>query len=210
MRTVMESARVLTKEPENYEARAEVMWAGSLSHNGLTGCGAGGDWMTHKLEHELGGLYDVAHGAGLAAVWGSWARYVYRFCPERFARFAVHVLGLPAGADAEETALRGIGAMEDFALRGIGAMEDFYRELGMPPASGSWGWRPPRRSWPCWPASARRPAAGAAVPSAAWRRPIWPPSTAWRCENGGKQEGARLLKKPRPLRLLKHLYARDR
>ena len=77
--------------------------------------------MTHKLEHELGGLYDVAHGAGLAAVWGSWARYVYRSCPERFARFAVHVLGLPAGADAEET-----------ALRGIGAMEDFYRELGMP------------------------------------------------------------------------------
>ena len=121
MRTVMESARVLTKEPENYEARAEVMWAGSLSHNGLTGCGAGGDWMTHKLEHELGGLYDVAHGAGLAAVRGSWARYVYRSCPERFARFAVHVLGLPAGADAEET-----------ALRGIGAMEDFYRELGMP------------------------------------------------------------------------------
>ena len=121
MRTVMESARVLTKEPENYEARAEVMWAGSLSHNGFTGCGAGGDWMTHKLEHELGGLYDVAHGAGLAAVWGSWARYVYRSCPERFARFAVHVLGLPAGADAEET-----------ALRGIGAMEDFYRELGMP------------------------------------------------------------------------------
>ena len=179
MRTVMESARVLTKEPENYEARAEVMWAGSLSHNGFTGCGAGGDWMTHKLEHELGGLYDVAHGAGLAAVWGSWARYVYRSCPERF-----------SGA--------------------LGPWRTSTGSWACPPASGSWGWRPPRRSWPCWPASARRPAAGAAVLSAAWRRPIWPPSTAWRCENGGKQEGARLLKKPRPLRLLKHLYARDR
>ena len=53
------------------------MWAGSLSHNGLMSCGNdGGDWATHQIEHELGGMYDVAHGAGLAAVWGSWARYV--------------------------------------------------------------------------------------------------------------------------------------
>lgn len=63
------------KDPENYEARAEIMWCGSLSHNGLTGCGTcGGDWATHLIEHELGGMFDVAHGAGLAAVWGSWAR----------------------------------------------------------------------------------------------------------------------------------------
>ena len=77
LRTVMNNAEILVKDPKNYDARAEVMWAGSLSHNGLTGCGSdGGDWMTHKLEHELGGLYDVAHGAGLTAIWGSWARYV--------------------------------------------------------------------------------------------------------------------------------------
>ena len=64
------------------------MWAGSLSHNGLTGCGTdGGDWATHKLEHELGGMFDVAHGAGLAAIWGSWARYV---CGERIERCRHH------------------------------------------------------------------------------------------------------------------------
>lgn len=122
MRTVMHNAEILLREPKNYEARAEVMWAGSLSHNGLTGCGTdGGDWSTHKLEHELGGMFDVAHGAGLAAVWGSWARYVYRARPDRFARFATHVLGLAPCPSDEQT-----------ALRGIEAMEAFYRSIHMP------------------------------------------------------------------------------
>ena len=94
IRTVMQSARVLKEDPENYDARAQVMWAGSLSHNGLTGCGTVGDWASHQLEHELGGMFDVAHGAGLAAVWGSWARYVYKEKPERFAQFAVNVMGV--------------------------------------------------------------------------------------------------------------------
>jgi len=122
MRTVMKFSRILADEPGNYEARAEVMWAGSLSHNGLTGCGTdGGDWSTHRLEHELGGMFDVAHGAGLAAVWGSWARYVYKERADRFAKFAVNVMDVRPGASDEET-----------ALRGIEAMEDFYRSIGMP------------------------------------------------------------------------------
>ena len=95
IRTVMKNAKILLENPKDYEARAEVMWAGSLSHNGLTGCGTdGGDWASHQLEHELGGMYDVAHGAGLSAVWGSWARYVMDARPERFARFAVQVMGV--------------------------------------------------------------------------------------------------------------------
>ena len=123
LRTVKENAKILAKDPKNYDARAEVMWAGSLSHNGLTGCGNdGGDWMTHKLEHELGGLYDVAHGAGLAAIWGSWARYVYKNCLPRFKRYAINVMGIPADA----------GTDEEIALKGIEAMEDFYREIKMP------------------------------------------------------------------------------
>ena len=66
MKNVMKYAKILKKDPENYEARAEIMWCGSLSHNGLTGCGTcGGDWATHLIEHELGGMFDVAHGAGL-------------------------------------------------------------------------------------------------------------------------------------------------
>ena len=122
LRTVKENALILVKDPKNYDARAEVMWAGSLSHNGLTGCGNdGGDWMTHKLEHELGGLYDVAHGAGLAAIWGSWARYVYKNCLPRFKRFALNVMGVPAS-----------GTDEEIALKGIEAMEDFYRQIKMP------------------------------------------------------------------------------
>lgn len=95
MRNVMHYARVLAGNPHDYKARAEIMWAGSLSHNGLTGCGTGGgDWSSHLLEHELGGLFDVAHGAGLAAVWGSWARYVCHAVLPRFSQFAVNVLGV--------------------------------------------------------------------------------------------------------------------
>lgn len=122
LRTVMQSAQTLAEDPENYDARAQVMWAGSLSHNGLTGCGTVGDWACHQLEHELGGMFDVAHGAGLAAVWGSWARYVYREKPERFAQFAVNVMGVTnAFSDPEST-----------ALEGIKKMESFYRSIAMP------------------------------------------------------------------------------
>ncbi len=122
LRTVMRNAEILVRDPQNYDARAEIMWAGSLSHNGLTGCGSdGGDWMPHKLEHELGGLYDVAHGAGLAAIWGSWARYVCKNCLPRFKQFAVNVMGVePVGPD------------EEIALKGIEAMEDFFRRIHMP------------------------------------------------------------------------------
>ena len=81
----------------------------------------GGDWATHKMEHEVGGLFDVAHGAGLAALWGSWARFVLDARPARFAQFATHVLGVTAGADDTET-----------ALKGIEAMEDFYHSIDMP------------------------------------------------------------------------------
>ncbi|MBQ3911704.1 MAG: iron-containing alcohol dehydrogenase [Lachnospiraceae bacterium] len=122
LRTVKKNALILKKDPKDYDARAEVMWAGSLAHNGLTGCGNdGGDWMTHKLEHELGGLYDVAHGAGLAAIWGSWARYVYKNCLHRFKRFALNVM------EVEDR-----GSDEEIALCGIEAMEDFYRSIDMP------------------------------------------------------------------------------
>lgn len=122
LRTVMKNALILHEEPDNYDARAEVMWAGSLSHNGLTGCGnTADDFVPHKLEHELGGMFDVTHGAGLAAVWGSWARYVYKDCLLRFVRYAVYVMDVTAKDSDEET-----------ALAGIDATEDFFREIGMP------------------------------------------------------------------------------
>ena len=122
LKTVIKNAKILVTDPKNYDARAEIMWAGSLAHNGLTGCGSdGGDWTPHKLEHELGGMFDVSHGAGLAAVWGSWARYVYKDCIMRFKKFAIDVMGVQ-NSDSDE----------EIALRGIEKMEDFYREIKMP------------------------------------------------------------------------------
>jgi alcohol dehydrogenase YqhD (iron-dependent ADH family) len=121
MKTVMKYALILKNNPKDKKARWEIMWAGSLSHNGLTGCGnAGNDFATHGLEHELSGMFDVAHGAGLAAVWGSWARYVYKDCLDRFYRYAVKVMEIEEG-DPEET-----------ALKGIEATEAFFRSIGMP------------------------------------------------------------------------------
>ena len=132
IRTVMKSSRILKQDPTNYEARAEVMWAGSLSHNGLTGCGTdGGDWASHQLEHELGGMFDVAHGAGLAAVWGSCARYVYKDRADRFAKLAENVLMVPHDDTPEKTALAGIEAMEDY-YRSVD-MPTSLRELGIEP-----------------------------------------------------------------------------
>lgn len=122
IQNVMKFSRVLLEDPNNYEARAELMWAGSLSHNGLTGVATGGgDWATHDIEHELGGLFDVAHGAGLAAVWGSWARYVAHVIPHRFEKFALEAM------EVEEA-----DSMDETIERGITAMEDFFREIGMP------------------------------------------------------------------------------
>ena len=132
MRTVITNAKILVDDPDNYDARAEVMWSGSLSHNGLTGCGNdGGDFASHLLEHEIGGMFDVAHGAGLAAIWGSWARYVIDNCTPRFAKFAVNVMGVEPGKDDMETGLKGIEAMEDF-YRAIN-MPTNLKELGIDP-----------------------------------------------------------------------------
>ena len=122
MKTVKKHAVILMTEPDNYESRAEVMWASSLSHNGITGCGTdGGDWATHKMEHELGGMFDCAHGAGLAAIWASWARYVYKERVDRFAKFAVNVMGVEPQENDDVT-----------ALKGIEAMEEFYHSINMP------------------------------------------------------------------------------
>ena len=137
MRTVMANSLTLRERPDDYDARAEIMWAGSLSHNGLTGCGSdGGDWATHMLEHELGGMFDVAHGAGLAAIWGSWARYVCDARLPRFCRFARNVMGV-SGAYERKTALAGIEAMENFYCSM--AMPTSLRELGIEPSEKQLG-----------------------------------------------------------------------
>ena len=122
----------VVKHPDDYASRATLMWAGSISHNGLTGTGRQSDFASHKMEHELGGMYDVAHGAGLCAIWGSWARYVLDVNPERFAQFAVNVFGVKENFyNVKETALLGIEAWEDWC-RKIG-MPTNLNELGVFP-----------------------------------------------------------------------------
>ena len=122
LRTVKNSALVVMEHPEDYRQRAQIMWAGSLAHNDLTECGTEKDFATHRLEHELSALFGVTHGAGLAAIWPSWARYVKARHLNRFVRFAVNVMGIENDfSNPDET-----------AEKGICAMEDFYRKIGMP------------------------------------------------------------------------------
>jgi alcohol dehydrogenase YqhD (iron-dependent ADH family) len=122
LRSMKDAIFAVLKNPEDYRYRAQIMWGGSLMHNGLTGCGVTDDWATHQLEHELSGMFDVTHGAGLAAIWPSWARYVMHENLSRFVRFAVNVMDIPNDfTDPEGT-----------ALKGIEAMERFYHAIGMP------------------------------------------------------------------------------
>ena len=122
LRRMKTAVFAVLKDPEDYRNRAQVMWGGSVAHNGLTGCGISDDWATHQLEHELSGMFDVTHGAGLAAIWPSWARYVMHENLSRFVRFAVNVMDVPNDfTDPEGT-----------ALKGIEAMERFYHDIGMP------------------------------------------------------------------------------
>ena len=122
LRTVKDAVFEVLKNPEDYRNRANIMWASSLSHNDLTECGTEKDFAVHKLEHELSGLFGVTHGAGLAALWGSWARYVMDKHVSRFVQFAVNVMGVTNDfTDPRAT-----------ALRGIEAIEHFFQQIGMP------------------------------------------------------------------------------
>lgn len=113
LKNVAKNGRIALDKHDDYEAMSEIMWCGSLSHNGLTGLGAEIDFATHKLGHELSGKFDVPHGESLSAVWASWARYVYKEEPQRFAIFAERVWGIHHEG-LTETALAGIAATEAY------------------------------------------------------------------------------------------------
>lgn len=120
--TVMNNAPIALANPTDYNARAEIMWAGCLAHNTLFQTGRIGDWASHKLEHELSALYDMAHGAGLAIMFPAWMKYVLpRGGAKKLAQFATRVLGV-----AED-----FGTVEEIATEGIARLEKFYRSLGL-------------------------------------------------------------------------------
>jgi alcohol dehydrogenase YqhD (iron-dependent ADH family) len=133
LRVVIKNGSIAANDPYDYHAMSELMWCGSLSHNGLTGLGAVSDFATHQLGHELSAKFNVAHGASLSAVWGSWAKYCYSVKQERFARFGQKVWGIEKDT-VEETALAAIektvsyfasiGAPTCFTELGIGIQDD--------------------------------------------------------------------------------------
>ena len=122
LRTVKDATPLVLANPEDYRQRAQIMWAGSLSHNDLTECGTEKDFATHRLEHELSALFGVTHGAGLAALWPSWARYTMKNHLSRFVQFAGNVMGIEVDYSYPE----------ETAERGIEALEEWFRKIGMP------------------------------------------------------------------------------
>ena len=127
--TMIKEVPKVLKDPDNYEARANIMWAGMVAHNNLVGVGRDQDWASHGIEHELSALYDVTHGAGLAVIFPAWMTYVYKHDINRFAQFAVRVWGCEMNsAHPEETAREGISRLKQF-LTSIG-MPINFKELG--------------------------------------------------------------------------------
>ena len=120
--TMIHEGHRVIEDPNNYEARANIMWAGMMGHNNSCGVGRIQDWASHDIEHELSALYDCAHGAGLAVVFPAWMTYVYKHDVMRFAKLAVRVWGCQMDfANPERT-----------ALEGISALRRFWKSLGMP------------------------------------------------------------------------------
>lgn len=124
MRTLIENGKTAYENQTDYDAMSEIMWCGSLSHNNLTGLGRPKDFACHKLGHEIGGMFDEAHGATLSAVWGSWARYVYKLDTARFARYGRKVWKIEDKGE------------EETAVSAIEATEEFFRFLHMPTCIG--------------------------------------------------------------------------
>jgi alcohol dehydrogenase YqhD (iron-dependent ADH family) len=122
MIAVKNAGLVAINEPDNYEARATLMWASSLSHNGLTGCGNNILFPVHKMEHDFSGLFDVAHAAGLSVLFPAWARFIYHYDIPKFSQFANRVWDIKM--DHEHP--------ENTALKGIEALTQYFRTIGMP------------------------------------------------------------------------------
>ena len=128
LRSVIDAGKIAIENPNDYNARATLMWASSLSHNGLTSCGRENFLAVHQLEHAVSGEYDsVAHGAGLAVLFPAWAKYVYKHNVPRFAGFARNVWGVVEDDDTLA------------AQKGIDAMAEYFASIGMPSKLSEFG-----------------------------------------------------------------------
>ena len=143
IRSLMDEAPVALAEPQNYEARANIMWAGTLAHNDIAGCGLSavptgraGGWESHALEHELSAFdTSITHGAGLAVIMPAWMRYVWRENPARFLKFALQVFDIEPIDNTDE-------AIEDAVTAAIDELQAFFVDMGMPRTLGEFGIAP--------------------------------------------------------------------
>ncbi len=132
LRSIRTAALTLMRDPHNYTARADIMWASTLAHNGIAGIGRDEDWTSHALEHEMSAMRtDVTHGAGLAVIMPAWMKYVYSANPYRFAELGREVFGLMPTGDVNQD-----------ALNAIDAVKSFFVSLGMPSYMEDFGFDP--------------------------------------------------------------------
>ena len=122
MKTIIDNALRLNIDPMDYNARAEIMLSGMVAHNGSLDMGRLGDWASHNIEHELSGIYDIAHGAGLSIIFPAWMKFVYKHDVNRFAQFANRVFNIDIN----------LNNLEETALKGIEALENFFTEIELP------------------------------------------------------------------------------
>ena len=122
LQAIIRSAPIAMRNPSDYDARSNIMWAGMVAHNDILGVGREQDWSSHLLEHELSGLYDVAHGAGLAVIFPAFLKYQCKHCTAKIAQFAVRVFGVSMDFEHPEYT----------AMEGINRLESFFKELGLP------------------------------------------------------------------------------
>lgn len=122
LKTVIKNTPIVLREPDNYNARAEIMWAGTIAHNDLLDTGRIKDFGSHRIENVISGIYDVTHGAGLSVIFPAWMKYVYKYNVERFAQFAVRVWNVDPCFES----------LEELALEGIKRLVNFFKEISLP------------------------------------------------------------------------------
>ncbi|MDU3804147.1 iron-containing alcohol dehydrogenase [Paraclostridium bifermentans] len=122
LKTIMRNGSIIINDNKNYDAWAEIALSGNIAHNGLLGLGREQDWASHKIEHELSAIYDVAHGAGLSVITPAWMKYVYKENMPMFEQFAINVMGVESGAKSQEEIIN----------EGIEKLKSFYKKLELP------------------------------------------------------------------------------
>lgn len=122
LKTIMRNGSIIINDNKNYDAWAEIALSGNIAHNGLLGLGREQDWASHKIEHELSAIYDVAHGAGLSVITPAWMKYVYKENPHMFEQFAINVMGIESTSKSQEEIIN----------EGIEKLKSFYKKLELP------------------------------------------------------------------------------